>query len=117
MPYKKFDPLPSSDLVISHEPKPMISGNDLEAIAHYFAISPKFDVRISGGRLLVTRRRPLVPRRRLFPLLIPQARAIVATGAKGLTLSVRPDPIAIFMVLMLLGALAGEFFTDRVIYP
>jgi hypothetical protein len=95
----------------------MNSWNELEPIKQTLVASPKLDVEIKGQRLIVTRRRLLAPRRGFFRLAIPHARAIVTPGMKGLALSVQPDPMAIFVVLILLGGVAGELFTDRVKYP
>jgi hypothetical protein len=97
--------------------KSMNSWIELEVIKQTLVTSPKLDVKIKGQCLIVTRRRLLVPRHGFFRLAIPHARAIVTSGIKGLTLSVQPDPIAIFVVLIILGGVAGELFTDRVKYP
>ena len=90
----------------------------LEAIKRSLTISPLFDVKVDNLHLIATRRRTLIPTRGVFRLLIPRVRAIVADGTKkGLTISVQPDRIAIFMVFMLLGGVATELLMDRVKYP
>jgi hypothetical protein len=96
----------------------MDSWNEFEAIKQSLSTSPRFDVKVDNRHLIATRRRTLLPQRGIFRLLIPRVRAIVTDSTKkGLAISVQPDPIAIFMVLMLLGAVAVEFFMDRVKYP
>lgn len=91
---------------------------EFEAIKQALTTSPRFDVKIDNRHLIVTRRRRLLPRRGVFRLLIPHVRAIV-TGSRerGFAISVQPDSIAIFMVIMLLGGVAVEFLMDRVKYP
>lgn len=96
----------------------MDSWNDLEAIEQSLTTSPQFDVKVDGRHLIATRRRALIPRRGLFRLLIPRVRAVVTDSPKkGLTISVQPDSIAIFMVFMLLVGIAIELGMDRVEYP
>jgi hypothetical protein len=96
----------------------MDSWQQFEAIAQFLTTSSRFDVKVDHRHLIATRRRPLVPRRGVFRLLIPCVRAIVTDRAKkGLAISVQPDSIAIFMVLMLLGGVATELLMSRVKYP
>ena len=104
----------SSDQAAVQEPE-QIPG--LEAARQALLASSTFDVKVDATRLIATRRRPLMPRRGLFRLFIPHARAIVRLGDQGLRTSVWPDPLAIFIVLMLVGGVAGELFTSRVKYP
>jgi hypothetical protein len=89
----------------------------LEAARQALTASSAFDVKADNTRLIATRRRPLMPRRGIFRLFIPHARAIVSLSEKGLRTSVWPDSLAIFIVLMLVGGVAGELFTSRVKYP
>ena len=92
--------------------------NEFEAIKQLLIASPIFDVKVGNRRLIATRRRAFVPKRGVFRLLIPRTHAIVTDSVeKSPRYSVRPDTIAIFMVLMLLGGVAVELFMDRVKYP
>lgn len=93
----------------------MDSWNEFEAIKQSITTSPRFDIKVDNQRLIVTRRRTLLPRRGVFRLLIPRVRAIVTDNPKT-SLSVQPDSIAIFMVLMLLAGIATELLMDRVKY-
>jgi hypothetical protein len=96
----------------------MNSWNEFETIKQSLVGSPTFDVKIDDQRLIATRRRSLIPRHGIFRLLIPHSRIIVSRNEmQDLTVSVRPDTIAIFMVIMLLGAIAVELFADPVLYP
>ena len=96
----------------------MDSWNELEAIKRALTTSPLFDVKVDNLHLIATRRRTLIPKRGIFRLLLPHVRAIVADRTKkGLTISVQPDRIAIFMMFMLLGGVATEVLMDRVKYP
>jgi hypothetical protein len=66
--------------------------------------------------VLATRRRA-VPRRGFFRLVIPHARARVAAAGRVPRASVRPDGWAVFMCVMLLGAVVAELAMDRVRFP
>ena len=115
---EKFQQLPSNDQIVFQQVEQVGLWNEFEAIKQRLTTSPKFDVKINDRRLIVIRHRTLIPQRGIFRLLIPHARAIVTASAKqGITMSVQPDPIAIFMVLMLLGGIASEFFLSRLKYP
>lgn len=94
----------------------MDSWNEFEAIKQSITTSPRFDIKVDNQRLIVTRRRTLLPRRGVFRLLIPRVRAIVTDNPKT-SLSVQPDSIAIFMILILLAGIATELLMDRVKYP
>ncbi len=118
MKHVKLHQSSSSDQAVFQEAGQMASRNEFEAIKQPLTTSLIFDVKVDNRRLIATRRRTLVPQRGIFRLLIPCARAIVTDSAKkGLAISVQPDLIAIFMVLMLLGGVASEFLMDRVKYP
>lgn len=96
----------------------MDSWNEFEAVKRSLTTSPRFDVKVDKHHLIATRHRTLIPRRGIFRLLIPRVRAIVTDSPqKGLAISVQPDSIAIFMVLLLLVGIATEFMMDRVKYP
>jgi hypothetical protein len=114
---KQPDPLSSSDQAALQEPERIEVLNGLEAARQALAATSTFVVKVDGTRLIATRRRPLLPRRGIFRLLIPHARAVVTAGEGGLRASVRPDPLALFMVLMLVGGIASELFMNRVKYP
>jgi hypothetical protein len=115
---EKFYRSSSSDQAVFQEVGQMHSRNEFEAIKQPLTTSPVFDVKVDNRRLIATRRRTRIPQRGIFRLLIPHVRAIVTDSAKkGLAISVQPDPIAMFMVLMLLGGVASEFLMDRVKYP
>ncbi len=114
----KFHQLSSNDQNVFQEVEQVGLWNEFEAIKQRLTTSPQLDVKIDKRRLIVIRRRALIPQRGIFRLLIPRAHAIVTASAKqGITLSVQPDPIAVFMVLMLLGGIASEFFLSRLKYP
>lgn len=97
----------------------MNSQNEYEVIKQSLLASPLFDViKISDRQLIATRLRSIVPRRGIFRLLIPHAHVVVAiTKNQVLTFSVRPDPLATFMVIMLLGGIIIEFSMNRLLYP
>ena len=96
----------------------MNSGNEFETIKQSLVRSPTFDVKIDDQRLIATRRRSLISRHGIFRLFIPHTRIIVSRNEmQDLTVSIRPDSIAIFMVIMLLGAISVELFADPVLYP
>ncbi|MBK7863461.1 MAG: hypothetical protein IPJ65_33640 [Archangiaceae bacterium] len=77
------------------------------------ALSAEFDVFARKDRLRAHRRRS-VPTRGVLRLLIPR---VVVTVSKLGTVRVRPDALAWFMGLMVLGAVVVELSMDRVKYP
>ena len=96
----------------------MNSLNEFETVKQALAGSPLFEVRVDGERLIATRRRSWIPRSGIFRLLIPRARIFVTHHEKqSLITSLRPDPLAVFMLVMLLGGVAVELFLDPVKYP
>lgn len=97
----------------------MNSQNEYEVIKQSLLASPLFDViKISDRQLIATRLRSIVPRRGIFRLLIPHTYIVInAKKTQGSTISVRPDPVAIFMMVMILGGVLGEVFMDRSQYP
>lgn len=98
----------------------MDSPHEFEAIKQILTTSPLFHVKVAKQRLIVTRRRQFAPRRGAFRLLLPHACAIVSESKKAANKPhyfVRPDSLAIFMAVMLLGAIAVEIFMDRATYP
>jgi len=96
----------------------MNSLNEFETVKQALGGSPLFEVKGDGERLIATRRRSWIPRRGIFRLLIPQARIFITHNEKqALITSLRPDPLAVFMLVMLLGGVAVELFLDPVKYP
>lgn len=93
--------------------------NKYEALKQSFLASPLFDViKVGDHSLIATRHRSLVPGRGVFRLLIPHVRVVVsANKEQGTAISVRPDPLALFMGIMLFGSILTEFLLDRSLYP
>ena len=96
----------------------MDSLNEFEAVKRLLTSNPIFDIKVADQRLIATRRRTFLPKRGVFRLLIPRARVVVMDRVEGkVRYSVQPDPIAIFMVFLLLGGIAVELLMDRTQYP
>ena len=98
----------------------MDSQSKFETIKQVLTTSPLFHVEADSKKLVVRRRRKFAPRRGAFRLLLPHSLAIISekknTGQK-LNYFVRPDSLAIFMTVMLIGAIVVEIFMDRATYP
>ncbi len=77
------------------------------------ALSREFDVEPRGDGVRARRRRPL-PSRGLFRLLIP--RVVVTVGADR-SISVRPDVVALVMLVVCLGGVLVELTMSRAVYP
>lgn len=72
------------------------------------------DVRDSG---LTAMRRRTLPNRGLFRLLIPRVVCNIRVQGNAVSPSVRPDGLAIGIVIVCLGGLLTEFTMDRAKYP
>lgn len=104
---------------ISTEEK-MESQNEFENITQALTTSSMFHVQASERKLTATRRRKFAPRRGAFRILLPHSCVIVKANknpAKKPSCLVRPDSLAIFMTVMLLGAIIVEILMDRATYP
>ncbi|NJN72113.1 MAG: hypothetical protein HC799_04500 [Limnothrix sp. RL_2_0] len=91
-----------------------------EAIKQILTSSSLFYVQASERKLMVTRQRKFTPRRGAFRILLPHSCVIVKAHknpAKPPSCLIRPDSLAIFMTVMLIGAIAVEILMDREIYP
>ena len=98
----------------------MDSQSEFETIKRLLTTSPMFHVEVNSSKLVVRRRRKFAPRRGAFRLLLPHSLAIFSENkkpGKQLSYFVRPDSLAIFMTVMLIGAIAVEIFMDRATYP
>jgi len=93
------------------------AGQPLVAAQQRLAASPRLRVQQEETRLVVTRRGPAVLRQRPFRILVPQVWAVVTAADGRLRWMVRPDSLAIFMVVMLVGGVAVEVLMDRATYP
>lgn len=76
------------------------------------ALAKSFEVQVDGAVLIARRRRSL-PSRGIFRLLIPR----VVARIEGASVSVRPDALAWFMVVVCAGGVVVELTMDRVKYP
>lgn len=90
-------------------PRPPADSPTRERLAR----SGAFDVIAIGSRVTAARRRWL-PARGLLRLLLP--RVVVRVRADG-AWSLRPDGVAIGMIVVLLGGIVTELVMDRVPYP
>lgn len=98
----------------------MESQSEFEAVKQILATSPMFHMEADSKKLVVRRRRKFAPRRGAFRLLLPHSLAIISENTKSTKPTqyfVRPDSLAIFMTVMLIGAIAVEIFMDRATYP
>lgn len=98
----------------------MASQSTFERIKQVLITSQIFDVDVDGEKLVVRRRRKFAPRRGAFRLLLPHSLTVISAkkqlGSKP-NYFVRPDSLAIFMVVVSIGAIIVEIFMDRAIYP
>lgn len=90
----------------------------LGAVQQRLAASARVTVQRQGARLVVARRRVFGPRRGVFRMLLPHMRTVVqARKNGGLRCTVRPDGMAIFMAVVLVGGVVVELTMDRATYP
>lgn len=82
------------------------------------ALARAAELEVTGpGPILEIKRRRSVPSRGLFRLLIPRVVARVDTSSPIPHLSVLPDALAWFMLVMCAGGVIVELTMDRVRYP
>lgn len=75
-----------------------------------------FEAEDAGSDMLLSRQRA-IPSRGIFRLLIPRVIAKVSFSAKDVRYRIRPDGMALFMVLMLAAGVVVEVTMDRSRYP
>ena len=94
---------------------------EFETIKQALTTSSMFNVEPdTNNKLVARRRRKFAPRRGAFRLLLPHSVLIVSPGKQAgqrATYLIRPDSLAIFLVVVFLGAIAVEIFMDRATYP
>jgi len=96
----------------------MWNENNFEVIKQSFLASPLFDVIRSSDQRFIAMRRSMIPGRGIFRLLIPRTRVVVTVNKNQYSaISVHPEPVAVFMLVMFLGGVVSEIFTDRAVYP
>ena len=99
----------------------MDAPGDFDVIKQVLTTSSMFDVEPDTPKKVVARRRrKFAPRRGAFRLLLPHSLVVVSPGkqpGQRANYLVRPDSLAIFFVIVFIGAIAVEIFMDRATYP
>lgn len=92
--------------------------NKYENAKKVLSASPTFSIIKANEQGLIAMRQSNAPKRGILRLLLPQAHVVITDQqADDPAISVRPDPLAVFMVIALLGGVAVEFLMDRSTYP
>jgi hypothetical protein len=79
-------------------------------------LSPAFEVEVDRDVLVLSRKR-MVPNRGIFRLLVPRVRATVSLAEGRARYVIRPDGLALFMMLVLIGGVVVELTMSREKYP
>ena len=88
----------------------------LDAALETLRADPHLEAERAGERIVVRRKRR-VPRRGIFRLLIPQVTARLRRTPSAFSISIRPDAVGVFMLIMLIGGVVVELTMDRARYP
>jgi hypothetical protein len=92
--------------------------NEYETIKQALVASSAFHLIKANEQRFVATSLSGTPKRGIFRLVIPQVQVVITIGMRqSPIISIRPDPLTIFMLIMLLGGVSSEFFMDRSLYP
>lgn len=94
--------------------------HNFATLQEFLSMSSAFQVEVNSKKVVARRQRKFAPRRGVFRLLLPHSLVIISPGkqpGQRANCLVRPDSLAIFMTVMLIGAIAVEILMDRATYP